>query len=59
MASARHVEGRALIQQGQVSDGLGLLDETMLAAIAGELSPIMTGLMYSSVIQDLPGRSTH
>ncbi len=51
MASARHVQGRALIQQGQVSDGLGLLDETMLAAIAGELSPIMTGLMYCSVIE--------
>ena len=45
------MQGRALIQQGQVSAGLGLLDETMLAAIAGELSPIMTGLMYCSVIE--------
>ena len=27
-----------------------LLDETMLAVVAGELSPIMTGLMYCSVI---------
>ncbi|MGH9159497.1 MAG: helix-turn-helix transcriptional regulator, partial [Vicinamibacteraceae bacterium] len=51
MAAARHVQGRALIQQGQVPAGLGLLDETMLAVIAGELSPIMTGLMYCSVIE--------
>lgn len=50
-AAARHVQGRALIQQGQVPAGLGLLDETMLAVIAGELSPIMTGLMYCSVIE--------
>jgi DNA-binding CsgD family transcriptional regulator len=49
-SAARHVQGRALIQQGQVSSGLGLLDEMMLAVIGGELSPIMTGLMYCSVI---------
>jgi DNA-binding CsgD family transcriptional regulator len=51
MAAARHVQGRALIDLGEVSAGLGLLDETMLAVIAGELSPIMTGLMYCSVIE--------
>jgi DNA-binding CsgD family transcriptional regulator/tetratricopeptide (TPR) repeat protein len=49
-AAARHGQGRALIQQGQVASGLRLLDETMLAVVAGELSPIMTGLMYCSVI---------
>jgi DNA-binding CsgD family transcriptional regulator len=31
--------------------GLMLLDETMLAVVAGELSPFMTGLMYCSVIE--------
>ena len=30
--------------------GLKRLDETMLAVVAGELSPIMTGMMYCSVI---------
>jgi DNA-binding CsgD family transcriptional regulator len=49
-AAARHGQGRILIQQGQVASGLRLLDETMLAVVAGELSPIMTGLMYCSVI---------
>jgi hypothetical protein len=42
-AAARHLQGRAFIQQGHVASGLKLLDETMLAAVAGELSPMMTG----------------
>ena len=49
-AAARHGQGRALIDQGDVVAGLKRLDETMLAVVAGELSPIMTGLMYCSVI---------
>jgi DNA-binding CsgD family transcriptional regulator len=50
-AAARHMQGRVLIQQGHVAAGLSRLDETMLAVVAGELSPIMTGLMYCSVIE--------
>jgi DNA-binding CsgD family transcriptional regulator len=50
IASARHVQGRAAIQLGQVSQGVKLLDETMLSVVAGELSPIITGLMYCSII---------
>jgi DNA-binding CsgD family transcriptional regulator len=50
-AAARHLQGRAAIQRGDVRPGLTLLDETMLAVVAGELSPIMTGLMYCSVIE--------
>ena len=49
-AAARHLQGRALIDQGHVVAGLKRLDETMLAVVAGELFPIMTGLMYCSVI---------
>jgi hypothetical protein len=45
------VQGRALIQQGQVQAGLTLLDEAMVAVTVGELSPIMTGLIYCSVIE--------
>ena len=47
---ARHIQGRALVQQSEVEKGLALLDEAMVAVIAGELSPIMTGLVYCSVI---------
>jgi len=51
IACARHLQGRALIQRGQIKAGLVLLDEAMLAVIAGELSPIITGLIYCSVIE--------
>lgn len=50
VAAARHGQGRALIDQGEVVAGLKRLDETMLPVVAGELSPMMTGLTYCSVI---------
>ena len=50
VACARHLQGRALIRQARLQDGLALLDEAMLAVTAGELSPIVTGLIYCSVI---------
>jgi ATP/maltotriose-dependent transcriptional regulator MalT len=49
-AAARHLQGRALIQHGDVLTGLKRLDDAMLSVVAGELSPIMTGLLYCSVI---------
>jgi DNA-binding CsgD family transcriptional regulator len=49
-ALAVHEQGHVLIEHGRVSDGLGLLDEAMVAVTAGELSPIVTGLVYCGVI---------
>jgi DNA-binding CsgD family transcriptional regulator len=49
-ASARHLQGRVLLEQGQLERGLALLDEAMLAVSGGELSPLVTGLTYCSVI---------
>jgi DNA-binding CsgD family transcriptional regulator len=49
-ACALHLLGRAVIQQGEVQHGLGLFDEAMIAVSGGELSPIVTGLIYCSVI---------
>jgi DNA-binding CsgD family transcriptional regulator len=51
IACARHLQGRALIQQGRVEPGLALLDEAMVAVTTGELSPLITGLIYCSVIE--------
>jgi DNA-binding CsgD family transcriptional regulator len=51
IACARHLQGRVLVQRGQVGQGLALLDEAMVAVTAGELSPLMTGLIYCSVIE--------
>jgi DNA-binding CsgD family transcriptional regulator len=50
LALTVHEQGCALIQQGRVEEGLGLLDEAMVAVTAGEVSPIVTGLVYCSVI---------
>lgn len=47
---AVHTQGLVLIKQGRVGEGLPLLDEAMLAASAGELSPIVTGVVYCGVI---------
>jgi DNA-binding NarL/FixJ family response regulator len=49
-ALALHEQGLSLIKLGRVDEGLRLLDETMVAVCAGELSPIVTGLLYCSVI---------
>ena len=50
VACALHLQGRALIQKGDINAGLTLLDEAMVAVVADELSPLMTGLIYCSVI---------
>ena len=50
IAVAQHLQGRARIQQGRVAEGLPLLDEAMLAVTSGELSALVTGLIYCSVI---------
>lgn len=49
-ALAAHEQGNILIKLGRVKKGLGLLDESMVAVTAGELSPIVTGLVYCGVI---------
>ncbi len=49
-ALAAHQQGHILIRQERVADGLGLLDEAMVAATSGELSPIVTGIVYCGVI---------
>ena len=43
-------QGYMLMKQGRVKEGLGLLDEAMVAVTTGELSPIPTGLVYCGVI---------
>jgi len=50
VAFARNLEGRSLLRQGRVEQGLALLDETMVAVTTGELSPLLTGLVYCMVI---------
>lgn len=39
-------QGRALVKQGLVDDGLSLLDEAMLAAVSDQLDPTWAGAIY-------------
>jgi DNA-binding NarL/FixJ family response regulator len=47
---ARDDQGCALIKLGRVADGLRLVDEVLVAATVGELSPIVTGIVYCNTI---------
>lgn len=49
-ALAAQSQGILLVKLGRVVEGLGLLDEAMVAVTAGELSPIVSGLVYCGVI---------
>lgn len=49
-ALARNLRGRALLRCGDVQNGLAMLDEAMLSVASGELSPLVTGLVYCNVI---------
>jgi DNA-binding NarL/FixJ family response regulator len=50
-ALAIHEQGHSLVRLGRVEEGLAMMDEAMVAVIGGELSPIVTGLIYCSVIE--------
>ena len=51
VAFARNFEGQVLLRSERIPEGLALLDEAMVAVSSGELSPIVTGLIYCMVIR--------
>ena len=50
VALALMEQGHALVRQGRTEEGLGLVDETMVAVTAGELSPVVAGIVYCNTI---------
>jgi DNA-binding CsgD family transcriptional regulator len=52
---ARNLQGRILVRQGSLEAGFRLLDESMLAVTRGELSPLLTGLVYCAAIDSCQG----
>jgi DNA-binding CsgD family transcriptional regulator len=50
VAIARNLQGRALLSEGKVAQGLPLMDEAMVAATSGELTPVVTGIIYCTAI---------
>ena len=50
VAVGRMGQGRSLIKMGRQAEGVALLDEVMVGVMAGELSPLVVGDVYCSVI---------
>lgn len=44
------LQGKVLISEGKVPEGLALLDEATVAAVSGELQPLATGIIYCIAI---------
>jgi tetratricopeptide (TPR) repeat protein len=45
-----HYEGRALVKQARVHEGLSLLDESMLTVLSDALKPLWTGVIYCGLL---------
>ena len=50
LAAAMQFQGLTRIKQGRVEEGLKLLDEAMVGVTAGEVSPVLAGVVYCAVI---------
>jgi tetratricopeptide (TPR) repeat protein len=49
-AMGRVAEARGLVLNGDVQQGLGLLNEAAVAAVSGELAPLATGVVYCELV---------
>jgi tetratricopeptide (TPR) repeat protein len=54
-AIGRVAEARLLILDGDVGQGLALLDRAAVATVSGELDPLSTGVVYCEVVCALQG----
>ena len=54
-AVGRVAEARCLILEGDVQQGLALLDEAGVATVSGELNPLSTGIVYCELVCALQG----
>ena len=54
-AIGRVAEARLLILDGDLREGLALLDQAGVAAVAGDLDPLVTGVVYCELVCALQG----
>jgi tetratricopeptide (TPR) repeat protein len=54
-AIGRVAQARSLILDGDVAEGLALLDEAGVATVSGELDPLSTGVVYCELVCALQG----
>lgn len=52
LAICRLGTGQVRVRTGQITDGMALLDEVMVALTAGDVSPVFAGIAYCAVIQE-------
>ena len=50
LALARHGQGRILLFQNRTTEGFAILDEVMVSVTCGEVHPIISGVVYCSVL---------
>ena len=50
LALARHGQGRVLLFQNKTPEGFAMLDEVMVSVTCGEVEPIVSGVVYCSVL---------
>jgi DNA-binding CsgD family transcriptional regulator len=50
LALARHGQGRVLLGQDKIPEGFAMLDEVMVSVTCGEVDPIISGIVYCSVL---------
>jgi ATP/maltotriose-dependent transcriptional regulator MalT len=50
VALAADTQGEILVRSGRLRQGLALLDEAMVAVTAGEVSPMICGIVYCGVV---------
>lgn len=49
-AMGLQVQGRALVEEGRIDEGVALLDEAMCLVLAGQLTDLLTGIVYCVVV---------
>jgi DNA-binding CsgD family transcriptional regulator len=51
VALGLQVQGRALVRLGRVGEAMAAFDEAMVAVVTGELSPVVVGTVYCSMLE--------